>query len=106
MALKYQEQASIVDDVAFRDRVEAGCMIVALSVGAEPITGAPTARARLAHAIIDHADFAVAQFCWAIVGKQQVITVDDLTDQQINTVITQQWNVIADALTPPPPSGP
>jgi hypothetical protein len=105
MPIEYANQASIVADKAFRDRVEAGCMIVALSVAAETISGGPTARARLADAVIGRADFAVLQFCWAIVGKQQVNTIDDLKDQQINTVVTQQWNVIADALTPPPPPG-
>jgi hypothetical protein len=102
MALKYTDQASTVADRAFRDRVEAGTMIVALSVAAETVTGNPTARMLLADAIINRADYAVSQFCWAIVGKPQLNDVSALDDPQINTVITQQWNVIASALTPVP----
>jgi hypothetical protein len=105
MAMKYADQASTVTDPAFRNRVEAGCMIVAFNYGAQVVTGTgtPTARTLLADAVITRPDFAITQFCWALVGKQQITTVDDLTDVQINTVISQQWDVVAAALTPAPP---
>ncbi len=107
MAIDYIDQASIVRDPAFRQRVEAGTMIVALSVDTlPPITGAPAQQRQdfadkvIATSNIAVTTFGVDQFCWAIVGKPQVNNVSDLSDSQINTVIKQYWDRIAQALFP------
>ena len=105
MVIKFSDQKANVADTGFRDRVEAGCMSLALSIAAvavtgTPITGSPTPHVLLADAIIEHSTFAVDQFCWAIIGKPQLTNIDDATDQQISNVVAQFWDPVASALTP------
>ena len=109
MAIGYIDQAAFVRDSSFRLRVEAGTMIVALSVDTLPtITGDPLRqRVELANKVISTSNFnvetfGVDQFCWALVGKQQVTNIGDFSDSQINTVIEQYWDRIAQAMIPPP----
>jgi hypothetical protein len=100
MAIAYADQHSLVNDGSLRLRVEAGCMHVAVAVSNPGVSGQPAASLALANEVIKRADFAVTQFCWVLVDKQNFVSPDDITDGQITNVITSFWPQIAAALTP------
>jgi hypothetical protein len=101
MAIKYADQASLVADVAFRAKVQAGMFVVALNVQSQAITGLGV---DLANEVIERSSttqqYAVTQFCWTLVGQQSVNGIDDLQDNQIRNLINSNWNAVALALSP------
>jgi hypothetical protein len=104
VGIAYQDQQSTVADTGFQARVEAGEVIVALAVTSIAPTGSPTApRYQLADRVITQPDFAVTQFCWAIVTRPQLTDITQITDTQINNVISSFWDQVAGALFPAGP---
>jgi hypothetical protein len=100
VAINYADQHSLVSDSSLRLRVEAGCSHVALNVTSPTVSGHTPSEIALANEVIKRTDFAVTPFCWAIVDKQQLVDIDDVTDTQITSIITQFWGQVAGAFTP------
>jgi hypothetical protein len=113
MAIEYEDQGAAVRDTGLQNRVEAGVMIVALSVETlPPISGVGAQQRKdFTNKVISTSDvhqptFGVHQFCWAIVGVKQLADIGQISDNQINNVITTNWDRIAQAMMPPTAGGP